>query len=202
MVVIVQRSITVQLEDSKGWVIPSDHIQHVYGKSFVKLAGSNYGFSKLVCYDIKGIKNMSVASSSGLLELQKLRNDAVPLAEIGKEQLFDQKAKKKKVEAGIICQFQLEAVEDCPGGVVQCLSASHPKADLVVLLDENTLDLCIKYIRALGVEPDKKRAYNNDADCEAAGSSKLIRMGNGRMARKLIDEDGKPKLAYVKKSSD
>ena len=196
MAVSIRKTISVKFEDSKEWIISEDCLLEVDGQTFVKLAGSNYGFAKLVCYDIKGIRNMSVASSPGLAELQKFRNAAKPMADDQKEELFEKKGKKKRVEAGTVCKMHVPPFYASQGGNVLCLSVAHPKADLAVLLDAEALALCIKFIRHLGVEPDKKSAYNNDAETESC--NKLIRMGNGRVAPKL--EDGK--LKYVKKHEE
>ena len=193
MAVSIRKTMSVKFEDSKEWIIPEDCLLEVDGQTFVKLAGSNYGFAKLVCYDIKGIRNMSAASSPGLAELQKFRNDAKPMADDQKEELFEKKGKKKRVESGIVCQMHVPPFDDSQGGNVLCLSASHPKADLAILLDAEALALCVKFIRHLGVDPDNKRAYNNDAETES--SNKLIKMGNGRVAQKLHDG----KLKYVKR---
>ena len=194
MAVSIRKTVSVKFEESKEWIISEDSLQEVDGQTFVKLAGSNYGFAKLVCYDIKGIRNMSVASSPGLAELQKFRNDAKPMADDQKDELFEKKGKKKRVEAGTVCKMHVPPFGDSQGGDVLCLSASHPKADLAVLLDAEALELCIKFIRSLGVEPDKKRPYNNDAETDS--SNKLIKMGNGRVAQKL---DG-GKLKHIKAS--
>ena len=88
MAVSIRKTISVKFEESKEWIVSEDCLLEVDGQTFVTLAGSSYGFSKLVCYDIKGIRNMSVASSPGLAELQKFRNDAKPMADDQKEELF------------------------------------------------------------------------------------------------------------------
>ena len=130
------------------------------------------------------------------MELHQLRNGAKPLQDLHKEELFEKKVKKRKCEAGLVSQFQLPPFEDSDGGVVKCLTPAHPKADLWVALDPATLELCIKFMRSHGVEPDKKRAYNADE-----ADDKLIKMGKGRLAKKQVDDDGKPKFEYVGKRS-
>jgi methionyl-tRNA formyltransferase len=51
-----------------------------------------------------------------------------------------------------------------------------------VALQPEALELCIKFMRSHGVEPDKKRAYNSEE-----ADDKLIKMGKGRLAKKQID---------------
>ena len=55
MAVSIRKTISVVFEDSKTWIIPEDCLLEVDGQTFVKLAGSNYGFAKLVCYDIRAL---------------------------------------------------------------------------------------------------------------------------------------------------
>jgi hypothetical protein len=207
MAVTIKQNISISIADSKKeWSVPCDAVKTVDGQQFVKLSASRSGFPRLVFHDVKVDKNISISSCYGWSELQKLRFDAPPADMVGqdgepKEALFQPKAKVKKPKklSGMdtICLCVLPAQGEFHGGSIKCLSAYHPCEDVWVLLETSTLEMVIQFVRAFGIDPESRRAYNNNEE-----SDKLIKMGGGRVAKKQKTAAGRTMYSYVTTNKD
>jgi hypothetical protein len=188
--------------DDKSWKVPEDFIKTLDDQPFVKLAGSNATLANfLLPGNEKFQKNLSLSMSAGFKSIIALRNAALNIEEPTENSLFGSPTKKPKKAKKIVAKeseiinLRIPDFEHSSGGEVAALSATHPLQDLWVKLDAEALDLCFRFMRSQGLEPNQKRSYSSEEAEE--GKPKVVNMGNGRKAVRTVDDEGRVSYKYV-----
>ena len=219
MPVVVERMFSITIDDSSAWRVPSELTRDVDGRTFVKLRAYEPGLIRLICHDTVELKKerCSLHNVPGWRALLELRNEAAFPEEVAKAQpasasLFgaDAKVPPKKPKARLRAS-QLQALRDSPsvlefeipGGVgpgllVASLKPAHPGDDMWVLLDNDSIEQVIRYVRIHGVSLDSltnRRVYSRSS------SQGGWRMGSAGIVRKIQigDPEEEPDAENCKK---
>jgi len=140
----------------KGWKVPPDCIKEVDGETFIKLSRSSRGFASLVLENNHNVpqpipKNYSLMSSVGYGELIKYRKAAADTLKMaGVSELFQPNFKRPKVKRKDITDSRGNPVVitiTVNATPLKCLATESSQDALCMLLDSNTLNSCIDYMR-------------------------------------------------------
>jgi hypothetical protein len=200
MAVNITQRYVVTLDNSKEWLVPQEAVKIVDGTTFLKFCPK---YARYVKANIFKAADLDLRKSKGYKLLLELRakaseaDEAVPKA----AGLFDDIPTPSATKKRRVNRDEQQAVRDSlvsitvPGFEVpiQVYKNAHPTDGLVIPFDKETLETVFKFIEQSG-ETEVDESVDEKPIPDGA-----IKMGLGRMARRVNDEDtGKSRLKYIK----
>ena len=194
MPIAIETSYVLKVDGAPVWKIPADVLKHVDGEMFIRLRPWDFSLVRLVLHgtddSIKKKQNPSLAQTPGWQAFMNLRNEAAfpcDTADVSARSLFgvDAQQKKRRRQTRVSVQqlvaqrancetmeFEVPGDDQRPPMIVRALKPALPHDEMAVLLNADTIDHIVAYIKGDGeLDALNKRVYKRQEPPQEADES-------------------------------